>query len=306
MLKDEALFKTLMDSLHEGVYFVDPQRKIQYWNLAAEKITGFSAEEVMGRCCADNILIHVDDEGRSLCQGLCPLAATMRDGKGRDETLYLHHKDGHRLPVRTRVSAVHDEEGIIVGGIETFSDASTEVSAFAELDELKQAALMCSLTGVGNRRYTEKELQRELTEIRGNSSHLTVLFIDIDHFKSFNDKYGHAVGDIVLKLVAKTMSKVLRSCDFLGRWGGEEFVVILPRLKPSEIDTIANRMRALVEKTSRDTSKGKIAVTISVGAYLCDSQDTLETVVKSADELMYVSKNQGRNRVTSNALQRKV
>lgn len=301
MFEDQGLFRTLMDSLHEGVYFVDPNRVIQYWNKTAEQITGFTPEEVVGKRCADNVLMHVDQRGRGLCRGRCPLAATMDDGTGREATVFLHHKDGHRMPVRVRVAAVRDSAGAIIGGLETFADATAQLAAMDELEDLKQMALICPLTGIGNRRYAERVLAQRVREASEEGTRMAVIFADVDHFKKFNDTHGHQVGDVVLKMVAQTLSGALRASDFVGRWGGEEFVVILPRLKPTELDAIANRLRLLVESSSRETSEGRICVTISMGAYLCAPEDTAEAAVAGADALMYQSKQEGRNRVTTNA-----
>ena len=92
----------LLDSLFDGVYFVDLDRRITYWNAGAERISGYLRSEVVGSCCADNLLRHIDTEGHKLCQDGCPLAATMRDGKTRESSVYLHHKFGHRVPVLVR------------------------------------------------------------------------------------------------------------------------------------------------------------------------------------------------------------
>ena len=151
MLDGQELFKTVLDHLHEGVYFVDPERRIQYWNKGAERVSGFSADEVRGSCCHNNILVHVDPEGRSLCQGSCALAATLADGQDRSAHVYLRHKEGHRVPVLVSVAAVRDTEDRIVGGVETFHEQETPlISALRQIDDLKQTSQLCAVTGVPN------------------------------------------------------------------------------------------------------------------------------------------------------------
>src|SRR5512138_459514 len=98
-------FKVLLDNLYDGVYFVDRDRRITFWNKGAERLTGFSKQEADGRSCHDNFLTHIDENGRHLCLSGCPLAETIQDGRQRECDLFLHHKDGHRLPVSIRVSA---------------------------------------------------------------------------------------------------------------------------------------------------------------------------------------------------------
>jgi len=101
-------FAKIIDNIHDGLYIVDKNRVITYWNKAAERITGFSAVEVMGHSCSENILTHIDGEGNSLCTGMCPLASTMDDGVMRETELYLHHKNGQRVPVSVRVTPLTD------------------------------------------------------------------------------------------------------------------------------------------------------------------------------------------------------
>ena len=298
MFESPEMFRLLLDNLHEGVYFVDTDRVIQYWNKGAERISGYSADEVTGRKCSDGILTHVDDEGTCLCMGACPLAATIDDGRQRDTRIYLKHKDGHRLPVEVGASPIRDASGAIVGGIETFHDASTIMSALEEADRLKDLALLCPLTGLGNRRYTEDTLAQRLDEMKRKETALGILFIDIDHFKNINDSFGHEVGDIVLKMVSRTMAAAMRSYDFLGRWGGEEMLAILPIAERADVKGIGERLRLLVKRSSQSSSKGKLSVTVSVGGYVCKAEDTPHTAVSHADRLMYKSKERGRNRVT--------
>lgn len=298
MFENDSLFRTLLDNLSEGVYFTDTHRRIQYWNKGAERITGYRAEEAIGHCCADNLLMHTDLEGKSLCRGFCPLAATMQDREHRSAKLFLHHKEGHRVPVFVTTAPIQDEHGVVIGGLETFHDATTEMSALAQVEELKAQSLLCVVTGVGNRRYAEQMLAVKFEEMTKNDASLGLVFMDIDDFKSINDRYGHKVGDVALKMVARTLANAMRTYDFLARWGGEEFIAILPNLHRPQLAVFAERLRALVEKSSADISKGKLVVTISVGAVAATPADTIEDVLQRADKLMYRSKSEGRNRVT--------
>ena len=111
---DKQFYQGLLDQISDGVYFVTLDRRITYWNGGAERITGYAADEVLGRSCSEGILRHVDDAGRQLCLDGCPLAAVMKDGKPREAHVYLHHKDGHRVPVTVRGQALRnpDEDSV--------------------------------------------------------------------------------------------------------------------------------------------------------------------------------------------------
>src|SRR5690606_5935659 len=100
--------------------------------------------------------------------------------------------------------------GAVIGGLETFHDATTEMSALSQLDELKAQSLLCNITGVGNRRYAEQVLEARFAGMEHTKNLLGIVFMDIDHFKSINDQYGHRVGDIALKMVSRTLANAMR------------------------------------------------------------------------------------------------
>ncbi|MBU0935741.1 MAG: sensor domain-containing diguanylate cyclase [Spirochaetes bacterium] len=298
MQLQQQSYERIIENLYGGLYFVDLSRTITYWNKAAEQISGFSSEEVVGRRCADNILTHVDAEGCSLCNGDCPLAATMRDGCRRETTVYLHHKAGHRVPVSVRASPLYDDNGNISGGIELFIDDSQRVVSETRIKELEKLALMDKLTSLANRAYIDHELAGRLGEFREVGLPFGVLFMDIDHFKNFNDRHGHDAGDQVLKFVAGTLISNSRPFDLYGRWGGEEFIGILRNVDQTALVQIAERLRMLVQNAYLIHSGEKLSVTISIGATLVQKGDTVESLIQRADKLLYTSKRTGRNRVS--------
>lgn len=291
-------YERIINNLHDGLYFVDRNRMITYWNKAAEKISGFSANEVIGKSCAHNILMHIDDDGNSLCKGLCPLAQTMADGKNREATVYLHHKHGHRVPVSVRTSPLTDKQGNIIGGIELFTDISDQTANELRVKELEKMAYLDNLTQLANRNYIEKEIQNRFEENKRFNIPFGIFFIDIDHFKKFNDTYGHDVGDEVLKFVAATFTANARPFDLYGRWGGEEFIGIIRNITLKDLEVMGNRLRLLIKNSFITHQDQKLAVTISTGATLVQKDDTVESLIKRADTLLYQSKEDGRDRVS--------
>lgn len=300
MGKDPLFYKEIIDNLYDGVYFVDRNRIITYWNKGAERITGYSAEQVVGRSCKDNLLNHVDATGRMLCQDHCPLTASMEDGEVREADVFFHHAEGHRAPVLVRVAPLRDEDGNIVGAVETFSADQGIMSVRKELKELRQSVHTDALTGIANRRYMEGRLTAALAEHQARGDTTTgVVLMDIDHFKSVNDTWGHDVGDMVLKVVASTFRHNLRKSDVVGRWGGEEFLAVLHEVGGSRnLYQLCEKLRALVGHSQVELPSAKLSVTVSMGATLLHAGDTSESVVKRADDLLYESKHSGRNRVS--------
>jgi diguanylate cyclase (GGDEF)-like protein/PAS domain S-box-containing protein len=291
-------FKTLLDNFYDGVYFVDPDRRITYWNKAAERISGFTREEVIGSHCCDELLIHVNAEGVLLCGGLCPISATLADGEVRDVDVFLHHKEGHRVPVRVRVAPVQDAQRNVIGAVDVFTDNTAGMAALQRIKELQEMAYVDPLTGVANRAFTEINVRAKLDEMDRYAWPFGVLFVDIDHFKEVNDRYGHDVGDQALRTVARTLAGNARSFDLVGRWGGEEFLVALVNVDEDRITALGERFRALIGSSTVPTENGNVRITVSIGATLARPGDRVDTLVRRADELMYESKKAGRNRVT--------
>ncbi len=296
MTDDQEFYKNLIDNLGDGIYYVDRQRVITYWNKGAERITGYPAEQVIGRACRDNLLNHVDAKGKQLCLTQCPLNAVMEDGKPRGMEVFLHHANGHRLPIRVQATAMYDRTGNITGAVEFFSNNSGIFNARRRLRELRRNALTDPVTGLGNRMFLEKRLKPLIAGFERKKSKTGLLFMDVDRFKQINDRYGHAVGDRVLRMIANTLRHNLRVNDTIVRWGGDEFMVLLLELPNTRaLRMIAEKLRALVEASRLDLTDASLTVTISVGATLLKLGDSPENVIHRADHLMYRGKKAGRN-----------
>lgn len=287
----------VFEKISDGMYFVDPNRTITYWNKSAEKISGFTAQEVVGRSCSDNILTHINDDGESLCLGKCPLEKSILEAVPLETHVYMHHKDGHRIPVTLRSAPLFDGEGRIIGGVEIFSDTSIKTINEEKLKELETMAMTDKLTHLANRNYLENEFKRRIDEKQRYNSSFGVFFMDVDHFKSFNDTYGHDVGDRVLQHIAKTLLSNSRLSDLYGRWGGEEFIGIIQAVTLPNLHKMGQRIRILVENSYILHQGQPLYVTLSIGGTIARDNETMDQITKRADSYLYDCKNQGRNRV---------
>lgn len=295
-MKNEDLYLSIINNLCDGVYFVDLERRITFWNHAAEEITGYAAAEIVGRRCEDNLLSHIDGEGRPLCIVGCPLYASMIDGNQRKENVFLRHKEGHRIPILVNIFPMR-ENGEIVGAIEIFTPNSPVVYQDDLVEQLSDMAMKDRLTGLPNRRYLESFLEYQLNEQRRFHKAFAVMFMDIDNFSDFNNLHGHDAGDTVLKNIGASISRSLRKVDMFGRWGGEEFLGVFAIHQPYDAPILGEKVRILVENT-HVPYKEPLAVTVSIGITVAREGDTVDTLVERADQLMYKSKNGGKNRVS--------
>jgi len=156
------------------------------------------------------------------------------------------------------------------------------------------------LTGISNRAMFDRAILQSITDARAHARPLSLLLADIDHFKSFNDQWGHQTGDQVLRLVAEVMSGNVRADDTLARYGGEEFAVLLPGVGVTKATQLAERIRSAVEsrrlkKRKTDEDLGKI--TMSIGVAELRRSDSADSLIDRADECLYAAKDDGRNRV---------
>jgi len=291
----DSFYKGLLDNLFDAVYFVDIERRITYWNQAAEHITGYSAIEVIGTRCFDNILIHVDDEGRSLCFDGCPLAKTLGDSERREVEVYLRHKLGHRVPVSVRVTPITDANGRVTGAVEVFSNIAAKKRTERRVRELENLAFQDSLTEIPNRLYAELKVEHALQEVEHFDRRNALLLLDLDHFKQVNDTYGHAMGDNLLRTVCRTISVNLRMGNMVARWGGDEFLLIVKDVSEDGLRQYGERLLRLIANSVVAEGSTRFTVTASIGCTMIRKEDTSQSALQRADSLMYRSKAFGGN-----------
>lgn len=289
-----AFYRELLDSLTDGVYFVDRDRRITYWNKGAEALSGYSASEAVGRFCRDNLLVHTDESGCNLCRDGCPLASVMGNGGAEEAYVYMRHREGHRVPVIVRAAAVRDAAGFIIGAVESFSE-NIAVNALGQVAALEKLAMIDPLTGIPNRRCIETVMRNRWHQLSRDRRPFGIVLIDIDHFKAVNDKHGHRAGDAVLCAVARTLGACTRDRDFVGRWGGEEFLCLSEAWDLDQVYIVAERCRCLVGQCAIPWNDTRIGPTISIGATIARPGSNPAEVIEQADRNLYAAKRRGRN-----------
>jgi diguanylate cyclase len=168
------------------------------------------------------------------------------------------------------------------------------------LEAIRTESLTDPLTGLGNRKYFDRSIEMAVQNALANGEPLSLLLLDIDHFKSFNDSYGHLTGDQVLRLVGMSLKQTIKGQDVTARYGGEEFAVMLPNTAIRQALTVADHIRrAVMAKELKKKSTGEILgrVTISVGVSMLRPDDDTDSLIERADACLYIAKRNGRNRV---------
>jgi len=299
MLDTVDFYREILDNLYDGIFFVDKEGCITYWNKGATSLTGYSAADVKGRNYCD-IFQPLDKQGRHLCEsGSCPIRRVFDVSTLTEVEAYICHKEGHLLPISIRIAPIREVGQQYVVAVEIHSSSSPRYAMRQRLEELQELAMHDPLTGIANRRFVEINLAARLEEFRRYGFDFSVLFIDADNFKNINDAHGHSIGDRILKMISATVANSLRSFDIIGRWGGEEFVVLLINTKKEDLYNLADRLRRLVEKSVLTLDSGEtLKITVSIGATAAQQGDTVDLLVERADKLMFESKRRGRNLVS--------
>ncbi len=289
----EEFYRELLDHISDGIYFVDSDKKITFWNKSAERITGYSSSEVFGKSCSDNILRYIDESGNGVCmEDLC-----MRSKANEEAEVYLHRKDGVRVPVFVSASPVLDKRNNVLGIVEIFRENIELLAIKERLKELEEKAVLDPLTGIPNKRFMYIEIEKRIDEYKRYGSSFGIYYIDIDDFKRVNEMYGNDVGDKVLAMVSGTLISILRGSDIVGRWSGDKFLSIALYTDNDTLSKIGKRLRMLIKNSTLATSTKVVNVTVSIGGTLVKETDGLSSLVSRAETLMLKAKREGGDKV---------
>jgi len=288
------LLKSILNHVDSGIYFVDRNRRIKAWNEAAQRIAGYTSDDIVGRCCQDNLLNHVDKDGVPLCETSCPLYRTMDDGEVRTAQVLLRHKEGFRVPVEVKTIPAF-EDGLLVGGIEIFSQKAQLKYDDDFVESITDKAMSDPLTGLPNRFFLESKIKYKLQECVWSGGSFLVLAADIDDFQSFNKYYSSSVGDIALKSIASSFKSNIIGNNIMGRWNEDQFIGVFDFNKNTNPHSIAEYIRILISRSGVFFADKYLSLTASVGMVDAQRAETVESIVARAEAMMSQSKNKGKN-----------
>jgi diguanylate cyclase (GGDEF)-like protein/PAS domain S-box-containing protein len=299
----------LMELLVIPTFVIDIHGKVIIWNRACERLTGVAAWEVLGT--AEHWKGFYEEQRPTL-------ADLVIQGRSADlHRLYRQHarrndsdnnlgaenwcdmpRIGRRRYLAADASPIFDSDGALVAVVETLRDVTDEKRAQVALEQL---ATRDGLTGLANRRCFDDTLQAEWQRALRHQQPLSLLMVDVDNFKQYNDAYGHLGGDECLQRIASAVSSEMRANDLVARYGGEEFAVILPNQSLKGAAIVAERIRCRVEQLRLpNLGSRQHVVTVSIGAAtaLAAPENDPSQLVATADSALYRAKHMGRNRIS--------
>lgn len=288
--ESEELSRSLLESVAEGIVGVDNEGKATFINPAAAELLGYTAEEIIGHAVHEKIhYAHADGVPYPVKD--CPMLRAIHENCSvRVDGEFLWRKSGSCFPVIYNSHPVHIN-GEVIGAVVSFTD----ITKLRQNEEtLRRLLVTDQLTGIFNRIQLDEVLAAELVRSMRYERSFSLIMMDIDDFKSVNDTYGHLVGDEVLKAMAKILQSRIRATDTLGRWGGEEFMVVCPEIGLEQAAQLAELLRVSIEGTAFP-GPGEKTASFGVAAYR--KGDTFEILVERADKALYQAKDAGKNRV---------
>jgi len=286
-----AMMERITHDALDAIVMIDDGDTVIHWNPAAEKVFGYSQQEALGKSLHGLIMPE-----RFRDEYTPAFANYVRTGTGAligvTREVEARHRDGHEFPLELSLSAVKVKGRWVGIGI------GRDVSERKELEQLlRQQAFTDPLTGLANRRSFDSRMAAEVSRAERYHSPLSLMFLDIDHFKAINDSHGHMVGDQVLAEMARLVSGSVRGSDSLARWGGEEFVLLSPGTRMDEMARLAEKLRVLISRHTFPVVDQ--AVTCSFGVAELKEGETVADIIRRADEALYEAKAAGRNCVRS-------
>jgi len=291
-LIDAKIYEAIVKNATDAVIVTDFEGNIISWNQSATSIFGYSEQEVLGKYVHDVLPVYELRERadhafkrfqNNNAQG--PLI-----GKG------IHVKG---LTKHGKAIHVHFSPNVIKLNDQTFIYAFIrDITEIIELQEkLRIQSTTDDLTGILNRRAFLENFNKVFTHAQKHSLSLSLMLFDIDHFKMVNDQFGHPAGDLVIKLFAQHIGKLIRSNDIFGRVGGEEFYLALPETSLQEAQKTAEEIRQQIEKLDISFGNRTLKITTSIGLTAIEKDDTFEQIQHRSDIALYKAKDEGRNRI---------
>jgi diguanylate cyclase (GGDEF)-like protein/PAS domain S-box-containing protein len=297
MFHDPEIFKSVLDSLPHGVYMVDRDLKIVCWNRGAEKISGYLAQDMLGRRCREKLLVDLDESNPVACGEACQLTDSMREGRPREAEVFLRHRSGHRIPVYVRAVPLRDSNNRIVGAAETFEE--TRRMPWQERRKSPEPeGKLDAATGVPDAETMHSWLQQSYAEAAEHHLPLSVLLVEVDGLKAFQSEHGKEATETELGVVAHTLSNTLRPTDVVGCWGENRFLAIVKNCEEHVLRRVGERVRKMESFSEVEWWGDKLTFTVSIGGAGLTTGEPVEMLLERAEQALKRSLDEGGNRVT--------
>ncbi len=300
MLRISSNEELLINMVHQApvpVLITDTFRNIVYINSQFTNLTGYSVEDVLGK--NPRIL----SAGKTPPQVYKELWDTVFSGGVWQGDLLNRRKDGEEFWESIAISPIRNKEGAVTHFVGIWQDSTQRKHHLEDVErrsiEFERQAITDDLTGIYNRRFVFSELEREIERAKRYNRPFSGMMIDVDDFKKINDQYGHPIGDRVLRTLAAVLKQSLRKVDVLGRYGGDEFLVVLPETKLEAVKRAARRIQKNLADYEENVIGGLSHFTVSIGLFSSErlGESNPKEIIEKIDEALLKAKQAGKNKI---------
>jgi diguanylate cyclase (GGDEF)-like protein/PAS domain S-box-containing protein len=280
--QDPEIYREILDTLQIGVSVLDLQQKIVFWSEGAERITGYSRMDVLGHSCIDSILLHCNQTSCEMCVEQCPIRAALYDGKPMEGNGFIHHRSGHRAPVRTWAIPLRDKHGSIMGIIQTFEDEFAVTGPDPNDESMRVGGCLDELTGLPNQAMMQSRLREALGTFAELRIPFGIVFLETYELPKFRARYGQEAGSCMLQALARTLRRTLWATDFVGRWSEERFLVILAGCHEHALHAVTERVTKMMASATITWWGQELSLAVAGGVAPAHEGDNVESILERA------------------------
>jgi PAS domain S-box-containing protein/diguanylate cyclase (GGDEF)-like protein len=297
MFHNPEIYKTALDNLPLGVYMVDAEMRIVFWSQGAERISGYLAQDVLGRHCREKLLVDLDESNPVACGGVCQLKESMRDGKFHEAHVLLRHREGHLIPVHARATPLRNDSNKVIGATECFEERRFNIAPDRREKQKNPAGGIDAPTGLLDIATTRLRVQESVAEFIEHHLPFCILIAEIDGLAGFKSIHGKDAVEAARIVVGHTLSNALRPTDVVGSWDENRFLAIVKDCNSAAAKSVAERVRKIESYSEVEWWGDELAITVSIGGTVVRHEDKVDSLVGRAQAALCQSVKQGGNRV---------
>lgn len=297
-LNDPDIYRIVLENLQTGVYIVDRNRRIRFWNEGAEQITGYLRQDVVGHFLREHLLAPADKAKDADSNPEDPINLAFRDGKPSLMDVSILHKEGYRVSIVLRTVPIRNSRGSVVGAAESFEKNRSAAEWTRRQSAHADLGCLDNLTGVASRSYMETKLREHLDAFAEDSIPFGILLVQIDRLEEYRSSRGPGVVAPILRVIAQSLENSVRPADLVGCWGKNQFMAILLECRESEVVLVGERVRKMIGQAEIEWWGDTFSVTSPLGGAGCRAGDDVETLVARAVASLKESIVRGGNCVT--------
>lgn len=298
MFQDSEIFKAALDNLPLGVYMVDTELRIVFWNRGAERISGYLAQDVLGRRCREKLLVDLDENNPVACGDACQLTDSMREGQPKEADVLLRHRAGHRIPVHVRAIPLRNSSNKIVGATEYFEESRYSASRERRGKATEVPGGIDTAMGLPDAATMRLRLQDCINSFSEHHLPFCILLAEVDNLQKFMQVHGKEAVEAARVVVAHTLSNALRPDDLVGCWDEHRFLVVVKNCEGSMLNRVGERVRKMESHSQVEWWGDELPVSVSIGGTAALYGDSLDALEGRAQAALRCSVGQGGNRVS--------